>query len=112
MQPPRFYADMSQQILEQDKFPSGVIITFQVMTVSRVSPGDPDPIGPMAESGQNKFLVHPGGARDPDDPDIGRVLEAAYACKISRTITTPITEKSRNLWFPVIHVLSSLQGAV
>ncbi len=100
---------MFQQILEQDKFPSGVIITFQVMAVSRVSPGNPDPIGAVAEGGQNKLRVHPGGARDPYDPDIGRVLEAAYACEISRTITTPVTEKSRNLWFPVIHVLSSLR---
>jgi hypothetical protein len=59
MQPPRFYADMFQQILEQDKFPSGVIITFQVMTVPRVSPGDPDPIGAMAEGGQDKLRIHP-----------------------------------------------------
>jgi hypothetical protein len=109
VQPPRFYTNMFQQILEQDKFPSGVIITFQVMTVSRVSPGNPDPIGAMAEGGQNKLRVHPCGTRDPDDPDIGRVLEATYACKISRTITAPVTEKSRNLWFPVIHILSSLQ---
>jgi hypothetical protein len=100
---------MFQQILEQYKFPSGVIITFQVMTVSGVSPGDPDPIGAVAKSSQNKLRVHPGGARDPYDPDIGRVLEAAYAREISRTITTPVTEKSRNLWFPVIHFLSSLQ---
>ncbi len=73
------------------------------MTVSGVSPGDPDPIGAVAKSSQNKLRVHPGGARDPYDPDIGRVLEAAYAREISRTITTPVTEKSRNLWFPVIH---------
>ena len=82
------------------------------MTVPRVSPGDPDPIGAMAEGGQNKLRVYPGGARDPDYPDIGRVLEATYARQIGRTITTPVTEKSSNFWFPVSHVLSSLQGAV
>ena len=82
------------------------------MTVPRVSPGDPDPIGSMTEGGQDKLRVHPCGTRDPDDPDIRRVLEATYARQIGRTITTPITEKSRNLWFPIIHVLSSLQGAV
>jgi len=82
------------------------------MTVSRVSPGNPDPIGAMAEGGQNKLRVHPGRTRDPYDPDIGRVLEAAYARQIGRTITAPVTEKSCNLWFPVIHILSSLQEAV
>ena len=79
------------------------------MTVPRVSPGDPDPIGAVAKGGQNKFRVHPGGARDPYDPDIGRVLEATYARQIGRTITTPVTEKCCNLWFPVIHFLASLQ---
>ncbi len=82
------------------------------MTVPGVSPGDPDPIGAVTEGGQNKLRIHPGGARDPDDPDIWRVLEATYTREISRTITAPVTEKSRNLWFPVVHVLSSLQGAV
>ncbi len=81
------------------------------MTVPRVSPGDPDPIGAVAEGGQNKFRVHPGRARDPYDPDIGRVLEAAYAREIGRTITAPVTEKRCNFWFQVIHFLASLQPA-
>ena len=82
------------------------------MAVPRVSPGDPDPIGAVAECSQNKFQIHPGGAWDSYDPDIGRVLKATYARQICRPITAPVTEKRCNLWFPIIHVLASLQEAV
>jgi hypothetical protein len=81
------------------------------MTVARVSPGDPDPVGAVPEGGQNKFGIHPCRTRDPDDPDIVRILEAAYAGEIGGTITAPVTEKRRNLGLPVIHILSSLHKA-
>jgi hypothetical protein len=79
------------------------------MTVARVSPGDPDPVGAMTEGGQNKFRIHPCRTRDPYDPDIVRILEAAYAGEIGGTITAPVTEKRRDLWLPVVHILSSLR---
>jgi hypothetical protein len=82
------------------------------MTVARVSPGDPDPVGAVAEGGQDKFRIHPCRTRDPYDPDIVRILEAAYTGEIGGTITAPVTEKRRDLRLPVVHILSSLQEAV
>jgi len=37
MQATGFNPDMFQQVLEQDKFSSGIIITFQVMAVTGMS---------------------------------------------------------------------------
>ena len=75
------------------------------MTVSRVSPRYPDTIRSVAEGGHYKFGAHTAGTGNPDDPDIGRVLEAAYSCQIRRTIAAPVTEKSRDFWLPIIHFL-------
>ena len=103
MQSARFNAYVLQEILKQGEFSSGIIITFQVMAVTRVSPGDPHPVRTMSEGGQQEFGAHPGGTGDPDDPDIWRVLESADAGKIGRTIAAPIAEEGRNFWLPVIH---------
>ena len=82
------------------------------MTVARVSPGDPDSIGAVTEGSQNKFRIHPCRTRDPYDPDIVRVLEAAYTGEIGGTITTPVTEKRRNLGLPVVHFKFPLGGCL
>jgi len=104
MEPSRFNTYMFQEIFEKGEFASCVIITFQVMTVSRVSPRDPDAISPVAESGQNKFGTHSTGARNSDNPYVRWVLKAAYASQVGCPITAPVTEESRNLWLPIIHI--------
>lgn len=60
MESSRFYADMLQQIHKQGELASCVVITFQVMTVSGVSPGDPDPVGTVPEGRKDEFGAHPG----------------------------------------------------
>jgi hypothetical protein len=47
------------------------------MAIPRVSPGDPDAIRPVTEGGQYEFWAHTSRTWNPDDPDIGRVLETA-----------------------------------
>jgi hypothetical protein len=103
VQSARFNAYVLQEILKQGEFSSGIIITFQVMAVARVSPGDPHPVRTVSEGGQQEFRAHSGGTGNPDDPDIWRVLESADAGKIGRTIAAPIAEEGRNFWLPVIH---------
>jgi len=58
----------------------------------------------VAESGQNKFGAHATGARNSDNPDIRWVLKAADAGQIGGAVTAPVTEESRNLWLPFIHI--------
>ena len=67
------------EILEQREFAAGVVITFQVMAFSGMSPGDPDAVGPLAQRGQEELGVHAAGAGDADHPDVGRVFHAADA---------------------------------
>jgi len=60
MQPARFNADMLQEPLKQGELSSCVVITFQVMAVSGVSPGHPDPIRTVTEGRQYELGAHPG----------------------------------------------------
>jgi hypothetical protein len=99
----RFQADMFEQVLEESELASCVVITFQVMAVSGVSPGNPDPVGTMPESGQDEFGAYPGGAGYPNDPDVGRVLQAAYPGQIRCPVTAPVAKEGCYLGLPIVH---------
>jgi len=103
VEPSRIHADMFEQVFKQSELAPRIVITFQVMAVSRVSPRNPDAVGAVAESGQDELGAHPGGAGHPNDPDVGRVLEATYACQVSRAVAAPVAQKRRYLWFPISH---------
>ena len=44
-----FDPDVLQQVAEQGEFASGIVITFQVIAFSRVSPGYPNTVGSLPE---------------------------------------------------------------
>ena len=103
MDPSRFNTDMLQEPFEQCEFSSGVIITFQVMAVTRMSPGYPYGVCTLTQCCKDEFGAHPAGARNPDNSEIVRILETAYPGQVRCAITAPVAEESRNLWLPVIH---------
>jgi hypothetical protein len=94
---------MRHQILEQGEFAAGIVITFQVMAFTGMSPGDPYAVCAFTQCRQKEFGIHPPCAGDADDPDVGRIFHPADAGKISGAIAAPIAQKSRNFWFPVRH---------
>jgi hypothetical protein len=78
------------QILKQCKFASGIVITFQVMAFSGMSPGNPDAVGSFPQSCQEKLRAHASRAGNTDNPDIGWIFHPAHSGKIGGTITTPV----------------------
>jgi hypothetical protein len=95
---------MLNQILEQSELASCEVITFQVMTVAGVSPGNPDAVGTVPEGGEDEFGAHPGRAGNPNDPDIGWVLEAADPCQVCRAIAAPVAQECGYLRIPIVHI--------
>jgi len=94
---------MFQEIFQEGEFASCIVITFQVMAVSRVSPRDPDTIRAVPECREDKLGAYPAGTGHPDDPEIGRVLEPADSGKVCRAVTAPVTQKGGDFRFPVAH---------
>jgi hypothetical protein len=94
---------MVEQILEKGELASCVVITFQVMAVAGVSPGNPDPVRTVPEGGEDEFGAHSCRAGHPDDPDIGRILEAAHSSQVCRAVAAPVAKESRYLRLPVVH---------
>jgi len=47
--------------------------------------------------------IHPSGAWDADDLDVGRILEPHGACKVRRRIGTPLTAKGHDGRFVFFH---------
>jgi hypothetical protein len=91
------------QILKQSKFATGIVITFQVMAFSGMSPGHPDAVCSFTQGGKKELGTHPSGAGYPDHPDIGRIFHPADAGQIGRAIAAPVAQKSHNFWFPIRH---------
>ena len=58
MESSRLNADMLQEPFEQGEFPSGVVITFQVMAVARVSPGYPNSVCTVTQCCKDEFWTH------------------------------------------------------
>jgi hypothetical protein len=91
------------QILKQGEFAPGVVITFQVMAFTGMSPGYPDAVSAFPHGCQKKLWIHPAGARNPYHPDVGRVLHPADTGEIGGTVAAPVAQKSRNFRFPIRH---------
>jgi hypothetical protein len=108
MKPPRLDSDMFHETLQDDKLALGIVITFQVMAVAGVSPGDPYPVRAVSKRRQDKLRADPSRTRDPYHPDIGRILHAADTCKVGRPIAAPVAQKSNNPGFPIRHCTSVL----
>jgi hypothetical protein len=81
---------MFHQILEQGEFATGIVITFQVMAFTGMSPGDPNAVCTLTQRCQKEFRIHPSRAGDADDPDVGRIFHPADAGKIGGAIAAPI----------------------
>jgi hypothetical protein len=98
---------MLHQILKQGKFTSGVVITFQVMAFAGMSPGYPDTICALAQSGHEKLRVHPAGTGDSNHPDVGRIFHPPDACQIGSAVAAPVAQKGNNFGFPIGHFYNS-----
>ena len=81
---------MFHQILKQGEFATGIVITFQVMAFTGMSPGDPNAVCTFTQGSQEEFGIHPPCAGNADDPDVGRIFHPADAGKISGAIAAPI----------------------
>jgi hypothetical protein len=100
---------MFHQVFEQGELTTSIVITFQVMALTRMSPRNPNTIGPFPQSSQKEFRTHPAGAGNSYHSNIGRILHATDPGQIRRTVTAPIAEKTDNFRFPLRHVHISLK---
>jgi len=89
--------------LKQQKLPAKIVITFQVMTFSGMSPGYPDAVSTLPQGCQSKRGAHSAGAGDSYHPDIGRIFHPVDARKISGAIAAPVAQKGYDFWFPICH---------
>jgi len=69
-------------------------ITFQVMTISDISAGHQPPIRPSLKRLKQEAVIHPAGAHQPDQTDIGRILHAGDPCQVGPGISAPVADKS------------------
>jgi len=81
---------MLDKILQKSELTSCEVITFQVMAVAWVSPGNPNTVGAVPEGGEDEFGANPSRAGNPNDPDVGRILEAAHPCQVGRAVAAPV----------------------
>lgn len=64
------------------------------MTVADVSAGNQDAVRPFQERLEQKSVIYPAGAHEPDQTDIGRILHAGHPGQVSPGIRAPVANKS------------------
>ena len=64
------------------------------MTFTQVSPANQDSVYPLDEGIQNEWGIHSAWAHNPDNPDIGRVLESGNTRSIRTGITAPVAKEA------------------
>ena len=69
-------------------------ITFQVMTIADVSAGHQHTVRPSQKRLQQETVIHPAGAHQADQTDVGRILHAGNPCQVGPGISTPVADKS------------------
>ena len=79
-----------------------LFITSQVMAVTDVSAGYHYPVGSRLKRIQQKTMIHPTGAHEPDEADIGGVLHSRDPCQIGPRIRAPVTHKRDDLGFKCV----------
>jgi len=89
MKSTRLNACMFQQVFHQSEFSAGIVITFQVMAFTGMSPGYPDRISALSQARQNELRAHAAGTWNPNDPDIRRVFHPADTGQIGCAVTAP-----------------------
>jgi hypothetical protein len=102
VEPAWFDAHVLNEVLEQGEFSSGIVITFQVMAVTRVSSGDPDSIRTLPESCQKKLGIHPTGTWNPNGSDVRGILQPAHPGKICCPVGAPIAKEGNYFGLPAI----------
>ena len=96
-----FDTHVLDEIFEEGEFSSGVVITFQVMAVSRMSARDPNSISPLSKSCQEKLRIHPTGTGHPDGSEVGRVLQTANSRQIRCAVRTPVAKEGNYFGLPI-----------
>jgi hypothetical protein len=99
---------MLQKFSEQNKFTPGIIVGFDVMAFSGMASGNPDTVGPAADSVKNHFDGHPPRAWNSDDSDIGRILKPADTGQVRSPVAAPVTQKGDDSGFKTVHVHDSV----
>jgi hypothetical protein len=69
-------------------------ITFQVMTIADVSAGHQHTVRPSQKRRQQETVMHPAGAHQADQTNMGRILHAGDPCQVGPGISAPVADKS------------------
>jgi hypothetical protein len=97
-----------EQFLREKNLFFSLYITFQVMAITEVSPGNQYAVAPFSECFDDENRIDPAGAHDAYGPDVGWVLQSGYTRKISTCICAPVTKKCYDFGFEVSHVFTFL----
>jgi len=103
MKPAWLQACILQQVLYNRKLATGDQVATDVVAVARMSARYPDAVNSPAECVHDKLQTHTSCARNPYDLDVDRIFHPAYSGQVSRSVTTPVTQKSHDSWFELCH---------
>lgn len=98
-EPFRMDPKIRQNTPDQVEFVDGLVITVPVMALAQVSAADKNAVCPVNETVYEKQGINATGAHDPNDPDMGRILESGYSGRVRCGIAAPMAQKAEDSGF-------------
>jgi len=92
-------ADYVEQFAEHDPATTGVVVAGVVMAVARVAAGHQHGIRPDLEGLDDQVEIDPPRTRQPDDPDIRRILQPVRPRKVGPQIRAPVAYERNHFRF-------------
>ncbi len=93
-----------EQLLDDFDALCSIVITFQVMAVSEVSPKHQYTVKTAPQALYDVQRVNPSGTESPDNSDRRGVLESGHTGQIGAGVRAPVAEKCEHLWFKYFSV--------
>ncbi|VTR65987.1 hypothetical protein DESC_40018 [Desulfosarcina cetonica] len=91
---------MAQKLLGDFGHDQGIVVALGVIVaVVEMTAAHKDGIRAVQECPQDEFQVDSTRAHDPDDPQVGGVLETGHAAQIRPAVAAPITQETDDSGF-------------
>src|ERR1017187_449223 len=95
-----FDAHVLEHPLQHLEAAEHLVVAFRVMAIPGMAAADEHAVSAAGQRIQDELRINPPGAHEPDDADVGGVLQPRYAGEVRCRIDAPVAEEGNDAGFP------------
>ena len=79
-----------------------LVVALDVVAVAGMAAADEHAVGAFGQRIEDELRVHPPGAHQPDDADVGGILQPRHAGEVCRRVGAPVAEERDDARLPFV----------